>query len=197
VINARPQALRYVISNLCRYREEMSHLAYCRVFKVKDNRAWSYALVDAPVIDPRDYVIVSEITQDLAPDGTGTYESRWKLDTTEGPAPRDGIIRLLSNEGVWILRALDGGKKTQVVYRIKCAPGGNIPSRAAGYVQRVTLPDYVNMLERLANMEDRRRGVPPLKADEPWAGVDVLPLDLVLPSKGGGGLPPPPGLPRP
>lgn len=184
IINARPAALRYIISNLCRWRDEMSHLAYCRVFKVKENKAWSYALIDAPVIDRRDYVIVSEVRQDLAPDGTGTYESHWVLDPREGPGPRDGIIRIGFNEGTWILKSLDGGKRTEVTYRIKCAPGGNIPSRAAGYVQRVTLPDYVNMLERLANAEDRKQAVPPVKQDEPWLGVDVLPLDNPLPAHG-------------
>lgn len=196
IINARPAALRYIISNLCRYKDEMSHLAYCRVFKVQDNKAWSYALIDAPVIDRRDYVIVSEVKQDLQPDGSGMYISEWRLDPAEGPRPRDGIIRIGFNEGSWTLKAIDGGKRTEVVYRIKCAPGGNIPSRAAGYVQRVTLPDYVEMLERLANTEDRRNAVPPVKNEAPWFGVDVAPLDNPLPARGEKRLPAPPLLPR-
>lgn len=182
-LNARPAALRYVISRLCEYRSMVDYLAYCRVFKADGNKSWSYAVVDPPVLNPRDYVIVSEIEQELNPDGTGTYRSTWKLAPDQGPAPRPGVLRLRYNEGSWTLttKGMNDGKRTQLRYQVRLSPGGVIPGWVAGYVAKRTLPSNMRLLEQTAQEEDQRGHVIMPVPGAPWANVPIKPLDNPLP----------------
>jgi hypothetical protein len=184
LLDARPAALRHVINRLCDYRDDLPHVAYCRVFKVKADKSWSYAVVDPPILHPRDYVIVSTIADELQTDGSGTFKSLWKLTPHEGPAPRQGFIRLSHNEGSWILLPRDDGKRTELRYHIRCSPGGIIPAWAAGYVAKKTLPDSMQTLERIAQREEKQNAVKMPVAGQPWAGTRARALDNPLPPPG-------------
>ncbi|MEW5854864.1 MAG: hypothetical protein AB2A00_39170 [Myxococcota bacterium] len=205
VVDASPLAMRHVIARMCDYKDQLPYIAYCRIFKSEGRTAWSYGVVDAPVFDARDYVIASTIDEDLRPDGTGVYRSRWELSPDVGPRPREGALRLQVNQGRWELRGIDGGKRTEMRYFIRTAPGGVIPGWVAGYVARTTLPDYVRTLERLAQDEERK-GKVMVPGANPWDGVNVAALDDPLPplnqkKAATAGLfppaPPPPPLPSP
>ena len=181
LLDTRPAALRHVLVNLCDHRKRMDHLSYCKVFKAEGVRSWSYAMVELPVLDPRDYVIASTVEKELHADGTGIYRSCWDLTPGEGPAPRKGILRLQVNHGCWTLAPAADGKRTLVHYEVTLAPGGVIPAWAAGYVARRTLPDYMRLMEKLSREADAR-GVPSHDPSQPWAGTNVAPLEKVLPA---------------
>jgi hypothetical protein len=181
LLDVRPMALRHVLLNLCEHRDQMENLSYCRVFKADGARSWSYAMVELPVLDPRDYVITSLVDRELKPDGTGTYRSCWDLSPGVGPAPRKGIVRLAVNQGCWTMTSAAKGQKTLVHYAVKLAPGGAIPGWAAGYVARRTLPDYMRLLERLSREADAK-GIPPPDPLNPWKGVFIAPLEANLPA---------------
>lgn len=184
ILKTRPAALRWVILHLCEFKEDLPYVTYCRVFRNHKNQSWSYAVVDVPVLNPRDYVIVSTIVEDLKPDGSGVYRTRWDRTTAAGPAPRKGFVRLKVNEGSWTLRPAKGGRHTLLEYHVRTAPGGVVPSWASAFVAKRTLPDYVATLERLAlAAESAGRVTAPDPAD-PWDGVLPLPLDKPLPAAG-------------
>lgn len=197
LVDVSPLAMRHVILHLCDHREHMPYLAYCRPFRNVGNQSWSYAVVDVPVIDPRDYVIVSTVLEDLAVDGSGTYRTRWDLDAQTPPRPRKGFLRLATNEGSWTLVPQDGGRKTLLEYHVKVAPGGIIPAWASAYVAKQTLPDYVATLERLARSTVAKGAVDIPVPGDPWATAPARPLDNPLPSAGPRKPPPllPPSLP--
>jgi hypothetical protein len=193
LVDARPVALRHIITHLCDHREQMENLSYCRVFEAAGRNSWSYAVVDLPVLNPRDYVIKSTVTQELAADGTGVYKSCWEVAPDKGPPPRKGFVRLAVNQGCWVLSPAENGKKTFLTYQVRLNPGGVVPGWAAGYVARRTLPEYMNLLERLSRAQEAA-GVPPPDPEQPWSGLVIRPLDNPLPPARGP-LPPLPPAP--
>ena len=184
LLDARPVALRHIITHLCEHKDQMENLSYCRVFEAQGRQSWSYAVVDLPVLNPRDYVIRSTVEQELAADGTGTYKSCWDVAPDKGPPPRKGFVRLQLNQGCWVLNPSHGGKKTSLIYQVRLNPGGVVPGWAAGYVARRTLPDYMALLERLAQAQEAA-GVPPPDPEQPWRGLNVRALDNPLPPSRG------------
>jgi hypothetical protein len=176
VLDTTVHALRHVVSRMCDYRREMPFMAYCRVFKKSGHTSWSYVVISPPVFQARDYVIASTVLEDLREDGSGPYRTAWQRVTDQGPPPRDGVVRLKANEGSWSMVPVDGGKRTEVRYRVKTSPGGIIPAWAAAYVQKTTLPQYARTIERIAQRESVKAPLRPTPGD-PWQDLPVEPLD--------------------
>ena len=180
-LDVPPAALRTVIYKMCDYKKDMPHVAYCKVFKTQGKTAYSYMVIDVPVIEPRDYTVASTTDEDLNADGSGTFRSHWTLANDLGPQQRDGVTRLSVNQGSWTMRGIDGGRRTEMHYSVRVSPGGNIPSWAAGYVSKKTLPDYMRTLERLAQEEERRNAVMKPAPENTLSGMTVTPLEQPLP----------------
>jgi hypothetical protein len=175
VMDVPTAAVRKVVSHLCDYRESFKYLLHCQTFKLVGNVAWSYSMVDGTFVRPRDYVIATEVVEDLQQDGTGRFRSEWWLDNPEGPPLREGIVRVAVNHGSWLMEPVDNGKKTHLHYTMTCAPGGRVPAWAAAFVLKETVPEYLNTLEKLSQAESRtlKPGAP---AEDLWASMHVLPL---------------------
>lgn len=183
LLEARPMAVRHVLTQMCTFKDRMDNLAYCRIFKVEGTRAWSYNVVELPVLDPRDYLLMSTVEEELSPDGSGTYRTRWESAKPPGaPGPRKGFVRITRNEGAWTLTPVQDGQRTLVRYQIRrLTPGGIVPAWAASYVARRTLPDHMRLLETLALEEEARGRVEAPVPGAPFAGAPVAPLDNPLP----------------
>lgn len=194
ILNARPIAVRSVLMRQCgMYRTRVPHLQFCREFKVEGPRLWLYALLDVPVLNKRDYTVVSTVDEDLRPDGTGTYRTHWNLANAEGPPPRGNSLRLKVNEGGWVITPYGkDGAQSEAYYRIRCAPGGFIPSQAAAFVVKRILPGDMRALEKIALEEQKNQSMLVPVPGRPFDGIAVQALGESLMPRGGGA-----GKPRP
>src|SRR5688572_30354524 len=71
VLDASPAAVRHVVLRPCEYAKRYKYIEECVMWKTEGNTAWGYTLLNLPVLDPRDYIAVRTVVQDLQPDGTG------------------------------------------------------------------------------------------------------------------------------
>jgi len=181
LLDAPAAGMRHAISRLCDHRERFRYLIHCQVFKLSGNTAWSYSQVDGTFVRPRDYIIATQLVEDLKPDGSGTFHTRWWLDNAAGPPPRQGIIRVAVNSGSWMMDAVENGKRTRLHYRMRVAPGGRVPAWAAAIVLEKTVPDYFRALEQLGQARGGLRGAP---LPDLWDGINVTPMETTT-------LPPP------
>ena len=69
-------------------------------------------------------IIVKSIRYQQA-DGSVVIKSA--SDNSSGPPPELGIVRVTAYEGDWVLKPVDGGRRTQVVTSGFADPGGMIP----------------------------------------------------------------------
>ena len=81
-----------------------------------------YQHLNLPVVSDRDYVLNVR----WGGDGTARWVS-FHAVRQQGPAPRDGIVRVTDHEGSWQLRPLRGGKATLVRFQMTLDVAGDIP----------------------------------------------------------------------
>lgn len=84
----------------------------------------SYDYISVPFASDRDVTVRTEMSDD--PD-TGIHTIRWSATQSEGPAPRDGILRMPSHSGSWTLTP-HGNAGTLAVYQGHAELGGRLPA---------------------------------------------------------------------
>jgi hypothetical protein len=104
-----------------------------------------YTRLAFPVIEDRDYFIEVTREQDLAPDGSGIYHATWKPWGLDRP-PRDGVVRVTTNEGYWDVRPEPDWHGCHVTYYLLSDPGGNIPAFAINLGNKRVLPDVLHAI---------------------------------------------------
>lgn len=178
VVDASPAVVRHVILRPCEYREKYKYVDECVIWKTEGNTAWAYTLLDLPVLDPRDYVAVRTVEQDLNPDGSGVMKMTFVEDHTVGPQRRKGIIRVEVNQGSYELTPVDGGKRTRITYALTLSPGGVVPLWIAKIAAKRAGPETLERIERIAQDAQKQKAFEMPVAGQPWAGVKTAPLTL-------------------
>ncbi|MDQ3265858.1 MAG: SRPBCC family protein [Myxococcota bacterium] len=143
-LDAPPEAVWKVITEVDRYPATMPHVSFARLLKQEGPavRHW-YLVVNPPVVSNRDYAIRME---------TQVSSSRWRAQWTTSPlapAPHEGNVRITQNEGFWELEPREGGK-TQVTYYVWVDPAGRVPNFLANKANRDAIPDLFRAVERHA-----------------------------------------------
>jgi hypothetical protein len=151
VIDASPERVFAVVTDLANFSKLMPYIHDSRVIKREGNTIWQYAIATPPVVSRRDYCIKVTISKDA----DGTFHSAWQTDDSAAPPPVDGTIRIIQTTGSWTLAPLEGGTRTQATYFQHSDPGGWIPkwmvnsgSKATGFDvmkairEDVLLPEY-------------------------------------------------------
>lgn len=119
-----------------------------------------YSYIEMPLVSDRDVVTRSE--RATSPEDE-IQRFEWHA-TDEGPAPRDGVVRLEKSSGSWEFRPLPGNR-TFAVYESHTEIGGSIP---AWLVNRLMLDTVVDGLDSLrARLEQQR---PRIASDESTSG---------------------------
>lgn len=106
-----------------------------------------YNRLDLPVVSQRDYTIRVELEQDELLSG-GEFRESWSVAADQGPAPRDGVVRIRINNGGWVLKP--DGSGTDFTYTVGTDPGGIIPSWAANMANNRELPRMIAAVENAA-----------------------------------------------
>jgi len=178
VVAARPAVVRHVVLRPCEFKKHYVYVDDCVIWKVEGPTAWAYTLLDLPVLDPRDYVALRTVEQDLNPDGTGWFRLKFVENHTVGPKPRKGVVRVEVNEGAYELAPVGDGKKTLVTYRLTVSPGGAVPVWMGKLAARRAGPETLERIEKICADVEKQNAVQMPVAGNPWAGVKQEPLTL-------------------
>jgi hypothetical protein len=90
----------------------------------EDGVVVTYDYISVPFASDRDVTLRTEISDD--PD-TGIHRIRWSATQSEGPPPRDGVVRMPSHSGSWTLTP-HGNGRTLAVYQGHVELGGRLPA---------------------------------------------------------------------
>jgi len=131
-LDAPPLDVQTTLMEVSRLKSFMPYMKDARTLgdPLPDGGVYVYTLIDLPVVGKRDYVVVLELKESLASDGTGTFRNEWHAFPDHLPR-RNGIIRLERDDGSWVVTPTADGKKSWAVYRFTVDPGGWVPAFAA------------------------------------------------------------------
>lgn len=120
---ASPERVLAVLVDYPNHQKWQEHLAECRVLDRGDGFLDVYERLSLPVLDDRDFTL--HVT--WGPDGDGK-KMAFVVAEGKGPPPVDGVVRVTSHEGGWVLTPKDGGKSTHAAYHFHLDLAGDFPS---------------------------------------------------------------------
>jgi hypothetical protein len=109
---------------------------------------WFYSVVNAPLVDRRDYVI-KLIDESDWKDGKGYLLVRWSASDEKAPPLKEDVVRVKVNEGMWKLEPRDGGKKTFATYWVYTDPGGSLPKWIANKANNTAVPNVFAAIKKV------------------------------------------------
>ena len=137
VIEAAPSAVFAVLDDSEAYPSFMPYTSECRILKRDKDTVLAYQRLDLPLVSDRDYTLKSQNAKWLGPDGT-IYRIRWTPANDEGPASKQGVLRVNVCEGGWLLEP-EGTGSTRATYAIFTDNGGTLPPILANNGSRMAI----------------------------------------------------------
>lgn len=149
---ASPESVFAVVTDIGRYPKALPRVKGTQLLARESDTVehWHF-MVSVPVISDRDYAIRLEEKVE------GEKRTLSWVPSNRAPPPREGYVRITTTEGGWELTPLDGGKATQVRYRVFVDPAGNVPGFLANKANRDTLPDLFEAVEKEAQALEAKR----------------------------------------
>jgi hypothetical protein len=156
-IAAPVQDIQSTILDSESYPKFMPYVKECRFIGTPDadGSKYVYTRLDLPMLSSRDYVVKVNTPQQVAGDGTGTFENKWVSVWDKIPT-RSSIVRLKVNEGSWVVTSKDSST-SHVVYKFTVDPGGMIPSFAANMGNKSGVTDTFKAVEKEAQRRKNAR----------------------------------------
>jgi hypothetical protein len=162
LMDASPQEVWKAIRDYPNYPKTMPYTEDSKVLASEngDKTIWFYSVVNAPLVDRRDYVIKILDESDWK-DGAGFLKVSWTSSTSTDKdkivPEREGYVRLKINDGYWLLEPREGGKKTFATYYVYTDPGGSIPKFIANKANSTAVPNVFAAIRKVV-AEDRAKG---------------------------------------
>jgi hypothetical protein len=121
------------------------------VLRTEGNVAWVYSYIDLPMmVSDRDVITRSERSYD---EKSGIYRLDWST-STEGPAPKRGVVRLQHSSGSWVFSPLGNGR-TRAVYENFTDIGGRIPAWVVNPMMNSTVTQSIVDLRQTVDAQLR------------------------------------------
>lgn len=145
-IDAPPEAVFKYVTNYENQKGNMPYVVDQKVFSRTENEVVFWTQADFPLVSARDWVLRSKLERNF--DG-GKFRASWDVvEVKDAPLPKDGVVRLKTNQGSWTLEPLDGGKRTRGTYYLFTDPGGSIPGFIANKANTQALPDLFEAVRK-------------------------------------------------
>ena len=150
VIDAPPEKVWKALRAYDRYALDMPYTEEARVIAREDGDriTWLYTVINAPMVDRRDYVI-RLVDETKWKDGKGYLRVTWKPANDKAPPLPESIVRVQVNEGYWHLEPVEGGK-TKATYYVYTDPGGSLPRWVANRANSTAVPDVFEHVRKAA-----------------------------------------------
>lgn len=166
VIDSPPWACMNVVSDEGRFKEFMPYTAESKVLKDAPRERFVYQRVSAPFISDRDYTLKIRDVSTKKPDGKIVYKKVWTPANSEGPAPKDGVVRLSVVEGFWQFEEIGDGTKTRATYYVFTDPGTSLPAFIVNGANKQAIPGLFEAIREQSKTERYRKTKPPEPAGE-------------------------------
>jgi hypothetical protein len=101
---------------------KIGRVSEVKVLSREPDSLYVYQRLSLPVISDRDVTL--RVVHGV--DGKRRWIAYWAV-TDRGPKPREGIVRVTRDRGVWELVAIPGGKSTLARYEMRMDLGGDVP----------------------------------------------------------------------
>lgn len=149
LIDAPPEAVWKALRDYEHYKETMPYTEVSQVISREggDKVTYFYSVVNAPMVDRRDYVI-KLIDESEWKDGKGFLQVSWTAVERKEHPPTEGIVRVKINDGIWRLEPREDGKKTFATYFVFTDPGGSVPNWIANKANSVAVPNVFNAIRK-------------------------------------------------
>jgi Polyketide cyclase / dehydrase and lipid transport len=142
LIDAPPEAVWKTIRDYEAYTKTMPYIEESRIVAREggDKVIYLYSVVNAPLVDRRDYVI-KLVDESQWKDGKGYLKVRWSTSNDRAPKLPDGVVRVSINDGYWKLEPRENGTKTFATYYLYTDPGGALPKWIVNRANGTAVPD--------------------------------------------------------
>jgi hypothetical protein len=95
-----------------------------KVVRDEGNALVVYMIADLPLVADRDVVTRGHGSFDAK---SGVHRLEWQATDEEGPAPKDGVVRIKKSDGSWTFTPLDR-ERTRAIYESHSELGGSVPA---------------------------------------------------------------------
>jgi ribosome-associated toxin RatA of RatAB toxin-antitoxin module len=145
-----------VISDYERYADFMPYVKRSETLRKENGVRWVFQHLVFPFpISDRHYTIkISHLASRPKDD---FYCIEWTLDREEKVKREAPGITPAFNDGFWILRPIDQGKKTDVSYFLHTDPSGWLPAWIINMANREALPAVIQAVQQRAGQRDYER----------------------------------------
>lgn len=149
LIDAAPHEVWSAIRDYDNYKKTMPYTEESRVLSSEQDGKviHFYSVVNAPLVDRRDYVIRLVDESDWK-DGKGYLLVTWKA-AEKGPPEKEGLVRVKLNDGFWRLEPRENGTKTFATYYVYTDPGGSIPKWIANRANGTAVPNVFKAIRKV------------------------------------------------
>ena len=149
LISAAPQEVWKAIRDYPRYKDSMPYTEESRVLSSEREGKviLFYSVVNAPLVDRRDYIIRIVDESDWQ-DGKGYLKASWTSAADRGPPERKDLVRVKVNDGYWKLEPRESGLKTLATYYVYTDPGGAIPKWVANRGNGTAVPNVFKAIRK-------------------------------------------------
>lgn len=142
-IDAAPEQVFKVLSDVEKYTEFMPYLEKMEVIETLADGRIQYEVVNAPVVSRRDYVLRITVTRPTPK----SWAIAWKpAPEGKGPAESSKMVRIKLNEGQYIIEP--DGLGTKLSYKLLTHPGGSIPAWIAKRSNTSAVPDLMDGIRK-------------------------------------------------
>ncbi len=161
VIDATPHEVWKAIRDYPNYPKTMPYTEDSKVLAREegDKTIWFYSVVNAPLVDRRDYVIKIVDESDWK-DGAGFLKVTWtgwnETGTDKAVPEKKGYVRVKINDGYWLLEPRESGKKTFATYYVYTDPGGSLPKWIANKANGTAVPNVFAAIRKVV-ADDRAK----------------------------------------
>lgn len=123
----------------------IGRLSEVKVLARDEHQLLVYQRLNLPIISDRDFVLKVRHGQQ----GVKRWISYWAV-SNQGPAPRDGIVRVSHHRGGWELLPMSGGKETLLRLEVRIDLAGSVPKWMAKSSAGEELPELFSSVCRLS-----------------------------------------------
>lgn len=151
MIQAPPEKVWKAVRNYENYDKQMPFTEASKVLARDegDKTILFYSVVNAPLVDRRDYVIKLKDESEWK-DGKGFFKVTWSAAEHPSTPPKQDIVRITVNDGYWLLEPRDEGRATFATYYVYTDPGGSLPRFIVNKANESAVPDVFRAVRKAA-----------------------------------------------
>jgi hypothetical protein len=121
-IDAPPSVVRDILLDYGNASKVTDNVAESRVLTKNAHEIVTYQRLKLPVISDRDFTVRATWGQ-----RGSVLTVQYAVDNSRGPAPKSGVVRLSTLQGIWLLEPIRGGTATHARYRVEIDLAGSVP----------------------------------------------------------------------